>query len=74
MVFILNGAAVLKDWKNSIVQLLHKSGKGVELKNYPAIVIICVKYKPHMLMVREMIYEWAVDSGLLVEVQGESKG
>ena len=70
---ILNGAAVLKDWKNSLVKLLHKGGKGEELKNYRPIAIIRVKYKLCMLNVREMIYEWAVDSGLLVEVQGESR-
>ena len=69
---ILNGAAVLKDWKNSIVKLLHKGGKGEELKKYRPIAIIRVKYKLCMMIVREMIYDWAVDSGLLVEVQGES--
>ena len=70
---ILNGAAVLKDWKNSIVKLLHNGGKGEELKKYRPIAIKRVKYKLRMLMVREMIYEWAVDSGVLIEVQGESR-
>ena len=67
---ILNGAAVSQDSKNSIAKLLHNDGKGEELKNYRPIAIIRVKYKICLLKVREMIYEWAVDSGLLVEVQG----
>ena len=57
---ILNGADIPKEWKESRVKLLHKDGIMDELNNY----------RP---MVRERIYNWTADSGLLGEIQGGFK-
>ena len=67
---ILNGAYIPKEWKESIVKLLHKGGQRDELKNYRPIAIISVTCKLCILMVRERIYKWTEDSGMLGEIQG----
>ena len=67
---ILNGADIPKEWKESRVKLLHKDGRTDELKNYRPIAIINVPCKLCMLMVRERIYKWTEDSGMLDEIQG----
>ena len=46
------------------------SGRTDEFKNYLPIVIINVTYKLCMLMVRERIYKWTEDSGMLGVIQG----
>ena len=50
---ILNGADIPKEWKESRVKLLHKSGRTDELKTYRPIAIINITCKLGMLMVRE---------------------
>ena len=67
---ILNGADIPKEWKESIVKLLHKGGRMDELKNYQPIVIINITCKLCMLMVRERIDKWTEDSGMLDDIQG----
>ena len=66
---ILNGADIPKLWKESRMQLLHKGGRTDELKNYRPIAIISVTCKLCMLMVKERINKWIVDSGMLGEFQ-----
>ena len=51
------------------MQLLHKGGRTDELKNYRPIAIISVTCKLCMLMVKERINKWIVDSGMLGEFQ-----
>ena len=58
---ILNGVDIPKEWKESRVKLLHKSGRRDELKNYRHIAIISVICKLCMLMVRERIDKWTED-------------
>ena len=52
------------------MKLLHKGGRRDYLKNNRSISIISVMCKRCMMMVREIIHEWAEDSGLLGEVHG----
>ena len=66
---ILNGADILKEWKESRVKLLHEGGRTDELKNYRPIAIINITCKLCMLMVRERIDKWTEDSGMLGEIQ-----
>ena len=42
---ILNGADILKEWKESRVKLLHKGGRTDELQKYRPIAIINITYK-----------------------------
>ena len=66
---ILNGGDIPKEWKEIIVKLLHKVGRTDELKNYGPIAIINITCKLCMLIVREGIYKWIEDSGMLGESQ-----
>ena len=66
---VLNGADILKEWKESRVKLLRKGGRTDELKNYRPIAIINVTCKLCMLVVRERIDKWTEDSGMLGEIQ-----
>ena len=66
---ILNGADILKEWKESRVKLLHKGGRTDKLKNYRPIAIINITCKLCMLMVRERIDKWTEDSGMMGEIQ-----
>ena len=65
---ILNGAAILEEWKESKVKLLHNDGRREDLKNYRPISIISVICKLCMLIVRKRPNEWAEDGGLSGEV------
>ena len=66
---ILNGADILKEWKDSRVKLLHKGGITDELKYYRPVAIINITCILCMLMVRERIDRWTEDSGMLGKIQ-----